>query len=68
MWYLKPCPFCKSEEVSAIKETSYGDPPTIAIKCHSCFCRGPQFSTLNKTYEEAIGEAALHWNTRPELD
>lgn len=49
---LKPCPFCKTEEVSIIKDVD-----GIYIKCYKCW------SSADKAAKD-IKEAIKLWNKR----
>ena len=49
---LKPCPFCKGNDISVYGASVYW------AECGDCFCEGP----VCKTEKEAIKA----WNTRAE--
>ena len=72
---LKPCPFCKSENLDSLVTTDLCGFKTIGIHCQDCCCIGPQVPIIRdptsptnvgmkKETFEAEKKAKRLWNDR----
>jgi hypothetical protein len=70
---MKPCPFCRSDDVRVFTHPGNGEPYPSAnitmVICQTCMASGPAVKTAHKWRQRDVGdevklEAVLRWERR----